>query len=121
MPEIAPALLWVKSWNERSDAPRDACDRSFGELAQQRLERMKDQLDRIQVGRVLRQIAQACTNCGDNFLRAENFVSRKIVDHDDVSALERWRQALLEIGKEDFPVHDLLRPERAASKARSGR
>jgi hypothetical protein len=105
MPEERPALLGREGWNERFDTSRDAFDRSFGELAQQSLEWVKDQLDWIEVRGILRQIAQACADCGDGFLRTDNLVSWKIVHHNNVSTPERRRQALLQIGEEDFSVH----------------
>lgn len=66
---------------------------------------MKHHLDRIEVRGILRQIAQVRPNGSNRFLYANNFVGGKVVDHDNVSALESGSQALLEVGEKDFSVH----------------
>ena len=60
---------------------------------------MKDHLDRVEVGGILPQVAQACTDGLDGLLDAENPMGRKVVNHDNVSALERRVQALLKVGQ----------------------
>jgi hypothetical protein len=69
-----------------------------------RFEFAERHLDWIEVWRVLRQIAQYCTNRLNRFLHARNLVGRKIVHHDHVVALERRSQALLDIGQETRPI-----------------
>src|SRR6266446_2118814 len=66
---------------------------------------MKDHLDWIEVRGILRQIAQACADCLDGVFDAKDFVGGKVVHHHNVSALERRRQTLLEVGQKDFAVH----------------
>jgi hypothetical protein len=82
--------------------------RLFGALstfAQERLEHAVGLLDRIEVRRVGRQIAQRCTGGFDRLANACDPMSGNIVHDDDVTALERWRQALLDIGYKDRSVH----------------
>ena len=73
---------------------------------------MKDHLDRIEVRRILRQIAQACADSLDGLLNAEDPVGGKIVNHDNVSALERRSQTLLEVGQKDFSIHGSVNQHR---------
>ena len=60
---------------------------------------MKDHLDWIEVGRILRQIAQARPDCRNCLFNTSDLVGRKVVDHDNISALERWSETLLEVVK----------------------
>ena len=48
---------------------------------------MKDHLDWIEVGRILRQIAQARPDCRNGLFNTSDLVGRKVVDHDNISAL----------------------------------
>lgn len=66
---------------------------------------MKDHLDRIEVWRILRQVAQARADGRNRLLNADDLVGRKVVDHDNISALERRSQALLKVGEKDFSIH----------------
>src|SRR5438270_7066068 len=49
----------------------------------------------VKVWRIRRQVAEACTNSPDRLLHTSDLVERDIVDHHNVSALERWDQTLL--------------------------
>jgi hypothetical protein len=80
----------------------------FGALsafAQKGLEHAVGPLDRIKVRRVGREIAQHCTPGLDRCAHAFDPVSGNVIHDDDVASLERWRQALLDIGQKDRSVH----------------
>lgn len=72
---------------------------ALGAFAQEGLEHAVGLLDRIEVRRVGRQIAQRCTGGFDRFAHACDPVRSNIVHDDDVPAFERWRQALLDVGQ----------------------
>src|SRR5262249_268853 len=63
-------------------------------LAQRRLQLAERHLDGIEVGRVLGQIAKRSAARFNRFAYASSFVRRKIVDHDDILALEGGGQTL---------------------------
>src|SRR3974377_432685 len=86
----------------RSVQPFNCALRSF---AQDCLHRMKQQLDWVKVRRVLRQVAQACTNSLDRLLHTSGLVERDVVDHHNVPALERWDQTLLYVSQEGLSIH----------------
>ncbi len=80
-------------------------DGLLGGLSQQSLDFAEDLLDRIEVRRVLRQVAQARTGTFDGLLDTAHLVGREVVPDHGVAALERRDQALLDIGQECFAVH----------------
>src|ERR1700680_24397 len=60
---------------------------------------------RVKVRRIRRQVAQACTDSLDRLFHTPNLVERDIVDHHNVSALERWDQTLLYVSQEGLSIH----------------
>src|SRR5205807_8606495 len=54
----------------------------------------------------------ACADSLDGLLNAEDPVGGKIVNHDNVSALERRSQTLLEVGQKDFSIHGSVNQHR---------
>src|ERR1700680_3952172 len=60
---------------------------------------------RVKVRRIRRQGAQACTDSLDRLFHTPNLVERDIVDHHNVSALERWDQTLLYVSQEGLSIH----------------
>src|SRR6202040_1210162 len=64
--------------------PFNCALRSF---AQACLQRMKQQLYWVKVRRILRQVAQACTDSLDRLFHTPNLVEGDIVDHHNVPAL----------------------------------
>jgi hypothetical protein len=120
MSEVIATFRATDSWNERADPAAETTNCSLRDLSQKGFELAERHLDRVKVGRVLRQILHRCTSSLDCFLHASNLVGRKVVYHHDVTALERRCQALLEIGHErcsvDRPVehhrcHHLIMPQ----------
>ena len=89
MPKVPHTLACLEGPDKRFDPFADARDGWLRDFAKNRLERMKHHLDRIEVRRILRQVAQTCTSCLDGFLNTNDFMGRKIVDHHNISALER--------------------------------
>src|SRR5262249_27437662 len=59
----------------------------------------------IEVGRVLGQIAKRSAARFDRFAYASRFVRRKIVDHDDILALEGRGQTLFDVGQKLGSIH----------------
>src|SRR3984893_1607743 len=82
--------------------PFNCALRSF---AQACLQRMKQQLYWVKVRRILRQVAQACTDSLDRLFHTSDLVERDIVDHHNVPALERWDQTLLYVRQEGLSIH----------------
>ena len=66
---------------------------------------MEQQLYRVKVRRIRRQVAQACTDSLDRLFHTPDLVERDIVDHHNVSALERWDQTLLYVSQEGLSIH----------------
>src|SRR3974377_485784 len=86
----------------RSVQPFNCALRSF---AQNCLQRMKQQLYWVKVRRILRQVAQACTDRLDRLLHTSNLVEGDVVDHHNVPTLERWDQTLLYVSQEGLSIH----------------
>jgi hypothetical protein len=105
MPKIPPTLACLEGPDKGPDPFANARDGWLRDFAKNRLEWMKHHLDRIEVWRILRQVAQTCANCFDGFLNPKDFMGRKIVDHHNISALERRSQALLQVGEKNFSIY----------------
>lgn len=127
MSEVIAAFHPTNGWHEQADPTTETTNCSFRDFSQKGFELAERHLDRIEVGRVLRQILHRCTSSLDCFLHARNLVGRKVVYHHDVTALERRCQALLDIGHErcsvDRPVehhrcHHLIMPQSSHERDR---
>src|SRR6516165_3967536 len=68
MPKIVPAFSGIERPNECSDTPVQSFDCALGSLAQASLQGMERQLDRVEVGRILRQEFEACANTPESLL-----------------------------------------------------
>ena len=75
-------------------------DGSFGGLAEQQLELGEDLLDRVQVGRVGRQVQQLGPDGADGAANGGTFVTAQVVHDDNVARGERWYEELLDPGGE---------------------
>jgi hypothetical protein len=64
---------------------------------------MEHQLDGVKIGRILRQVSEACANTPESLLYTGDFVEGHIVSHHNVSALERRRQTLLYVNQDASP------------------
>src|SRR5271167_5272216 len=60
---------------------------SLGGLAQKRLQFAEGLLDRIEIRRIFRQVKQPRTGRFNGLLHSDTFVSRQVVDDDDVATL----------------------------------
>jgi hypothetical protein len=61
-------------------------------LAQQRLEFGEEMLDRVQVGRLGRQVEERGACRREHLMDAGDLVRSEVVEHHDVAGGERWRQ-----------------------------
>src|ERR1700681_762784 len=94
-----------------ADGTQDCADSSpksgncpLRSLAQKRFELAEDLFDRVEVRRIRRQIKYRRIDSLDRFLHPGHLVSRKVVHEDDVTAIERRGQTLLDIGAKDVAV-----------------
>src|SRR5205807_8644813 len=100
MPEISQTFNGIERSDERSGTSRQPFDCALRRLAQDCLQRMKHQLYRIQVWRILRQVAQACAAGLDRLLHARDFVEGDVVDDHNVPTLERRHQTSINVSSE---------------------
>ena len=71
---------------------------------QERFEFGEEVFNGIQVGRVRRQIPQACACGGDGLLHARHFVAGQVIRNNDVTRLQRRAEQCLHIHEERFAV-----------------
>src|SRR5580693_6654174 len=100
MGEVVGAFPSTDLRYERTNCAVETRNGARGNLAQQRFEFAVGQLDRVEVGRVLRQIANRRPRFLDRLSNAGDQVDSAIVHDDDVVAPERRNQTLLDIGEE---------------------
>src|SRR5215213_5864641 len=112
MAEVGLGLGPADGGGEAGEGSAQALDSSLRQLAQSRFEFGERQLDRIEVGRVLWKQFELCSRRLDRLPYALDFVDGKIVHHDNVAALERRDEDLIEIGKEGLSVHRPIEDER---------
>src|SRR5215471_19378710 len=84
--------------DELSDRGPQGLDGTGGDLSQESLELGEQLLDRIEVRRIGRQVAQLSAGGFDRFPYAGDLVARQVVENDDVAGLERRNQHLADIG-----------------------
>src|ERR1700730_13278222 len=99
MPEVVGAFLSSELWHERANCSVEPGNCSRGSFPQQSFEFAVRQLDRIEVGRVLRQVTKCSLRFRDRLPNAGNQVDTAVVHYDDVVAPESGNQALLDIGE----------------------
>src|ERR1700731_3106713 len=105
MSEIADAFRRIEHPNVRTNTsvqPFNCALRSFAQACHQR---MKQQLYWVKVRRILRQVAQACTDSLGRLFHNSYLVEGDLVDHHNVPALERWDQTLLYVSQEGLSIH----------------
>src|ERR1700741_1932786 len=105
MGEVVSAFRRSDLRYERTNCSVETRNGAGGSLAQQRFEFAVGQLDGIEVGRVLRQIAKRGARFLDRLANAGDQVDSAIVHDDDVVAPERRNQTLLDIVEEHLSVH----------------
>src|SRR5258705_1461940 len=108
MPEVVGAFLSTELWHERANCSVETPNGSRGNLAQQCFEFAVRQLDGIEVGRVLRQIANCRMRLLDCFPYAGDLVGSEVIHDDNVVAPERRDQTLLDISQEYLSAHGAL-------------
>ncbi len=74
------------------------------ELAKQRFELAPAELDRVQVGRVRRQVQEGGARCLDELPNAIGAVRADVVEDDDVPGMQLPREEVLDEGREDVLV-----------------
>src|SRR5215471_18604436 len=105
MSEVIATFLATDGWHERTYPTAKTTDSSLCDLSQKCFEFAERHLDRVEVGRVLGQIAKRRAVRFNRLANASSFVRRKVVDHDDILALEGRGQALFDISQELGSVH----------------
>jgi hypothetical protein len=79
--------------------------RSASRLAEMRFDLPERWLDRIEIGRVFGQELEACVTLGNCPGYGSALVTAEVIDHHDVTWLERGGEALFGIGGEDIGIH----------------
>src|SRR5580704_9771168 len=105
MCEIVGTFLTAKMWDERADCSGEPWNISRGALAQECLEFAVGHLDRIEVGRIFRQITKRRSGFLDRLANARSKMDSAVIHHHNIVALERWHQAALHIGEEHLSIH----------------
>ena len=72
----------------QTNAPVQPFHCALRSFAQPCLQWMEQQLYRVKVRRIRRQVAEACTDSLDRLFHTSDLVERDVVDHHNVSALE---------------------------------
>src|SRR5437660_3186086 len=105
MSEIADAFRRIEHPNVRTNTSVQSFHCALCSFAQACLQRMEQQLYRVEVRRIRRQIAEACTNSLDQLLHTSDLMEGDVVDHHNVPALERWHQTLFYVSQEGLSIH----------------
>src|SRR5256885_2447616 len=105
MSEIAHTFRGIERPNMRSDTSLQSVDCALRSFAQECLEGVEDQLYRVKVRRILRQVAEICASSADRLLYTSDLVEGHVIDHHDVPTLERRDQTLLYVSQECFAIH----------------
>src|ERR1039458_1582886 len=111
MPEIICALLWAEGWDEGADSVPKATNGSLGGFAQKGFELGEGHLDRVEVGRIERQVTQRRAGCFDGFAHTGDTMGFEVVENHDVTTLEGGNQALFEIGEKARTGHRSIQHE----------
>ena len=98
-------FLGAEGADYQSDSATESVDCSLGGRAQMRFDFAKALFDRIEVRRILRKIFQLRADRFDPLAHASNLMSRKIVHDDNIAAIERRSQTLLDVRDKGRPVH----------------
>lgn len=100
--------------------PPGVLDRSFLRVSHPVLDLREGLLDRIEVGRIWREIPEAGTGCADQLADGFGFVRAEVVHDDDIAGLEHRHELLLDVGTEawaiDRPVEDARSGQAVTSK-----
>lgn len=113
------AFLWTERLYDATDPAQQAWNCVLGGLAQMRLQFAERHLDRIEVGRVWRQITQCRARRFDRLGNAGHLVHWQIIHRDDVAALECWNQTLPHVKQKHGSIHGALQHERRGHSAQA--
>lgn len=102
--EIVSAFAGFECGDELADGGPEGGDGAGGDLSQQCLQLGEHLLDRTEVGRVGRQVADLCAGRLDLRAHALDLVARQVVEDDDVAGLERRHEHLSHVREEALPV-----------------
>ncbi len=113
MLEIVSAFGLGKFVEDSSAEIPELIDGPFRSVAEQLLQFGKRQLNRIQIGRVRRQVSKFGADCFDRFADAGYLVTGEIVHHHDVAWLQCRSQMLLDPTTEQRAVDGPVDRERS--------
>src|SRR3981081_4963888 len=94
MSEIADAFRRIEHPNVRTTTSVQPFNCALRSFAQACLQRMKQQLYWVKVRRVLRQVAEACTDSLDRLFHTANLVEGDIVEHECAGGCFRESQCI---------------------------
>jgi len=110
--EVVCAFCGGELVEEQADAVPEIGDRALGGSSEKRFQLGKGEFDRVEVGRIGRQIEEAGTNGLDALAHAGDLVRGEIVDDDGIAGPEAWDEAAVEVGEEDVAIHRPVDDER---------
>src|SRR6202023_3297844 len=105
MSEVSDAFRRIEPPNVRTNTSVQPFHCALRSFTQACLQRMKQQLYRVKVWRIRRQVAEACTNSLDQLLHTSDLVERDVIDRHNVPTLERGYQTLLYVSQESLSIH----------------
>ena len=114
MPEVACTFSSPDAWPEFANCATESLNRSLGGFAKIILELTVEQLDGVEIRRVLREVTPRRPRFLNRLPDARDPVGFEVVHHDDVIAPQRWNQALLDIGPEHLSRHGPLDDHRCS-------
>src|SRR3954449_3574254 len=108
MHEIVGTFLWAELRDERANCSIEARNSSCCNLAEECLEFAVSHLDRVEVGRVFRQVTKGRVRFLDRCPNARPEMDAAIVHHNNVVTFERGNQALHDISEKHLTGHGAL-------------
>src|SRR5437660_11805092 len=105
MVEQSYALIGADGTHECTDFSKKTGNSSLSRLAQQRFESAEELLNRVQIRGILAQIDHPRAHSFDRVRHTSHLVRWKIVDDDDVPAMQCRSQIPFDIGEEGGSVH----------------
>jgi hypothetical protein len=111
--EAFGAFAGIDGSGEGADVSPGILDSALLSGAHPMLDLGEGLLDRIEIGRVRRQVPKPCAGSPDHAAEGCRLVAAEIV-HDDVAGLENWNELLFDICAEAFAV------DRAVEDTRDG-
>src|SRR3954466_7117824 len=108
MHEIVGTFLWAELRDERANCSIEARNSSRCNLAEECLEFAVSHLDRVEVGRVFRQVTKGRVRFLDRCPNVRPEMDAAIVHHNNVVTFERGNQALHDISEKHLTGHGAL-------------